>query len=274
MGNNKRILKSICTSSMLVISAMAATQPALATTDNSIGNGSLSTWVEFASDYVFRGESETNDGQIPSLKGQITWTHESGFYAGYYMANALFPGGDEVTNYNNPNINAVTGITMGMSVEDIAGTGFNYSGSLFQYIYPGDSQSNYLEMFNFIDKQFGDVNLKFEYSPTLNDWFGVKDLLSWHVATHIAVDIPMEFTVSTSIGYQGFDYSGNAGYEDIESLDWTHWNIGISRPIAGYVVDLRYHDTDLDGYHAFYGTNTNSNHIFDNRIVIAISKTF
>ncbi|KKM75767.1 hypothetical protein LCGC14_1386940, partial [marine sediment metagenome] len=88
--------------------------------------GKFSTWVEFASDYVFRGESETNDGKIPSLKAAITWTHSSGIYLGYYAANNLFPGDD--SEGNNPKINAIYGPYVGYATKDIAGTGINYNG--------------------------------------------------------------------------------------------------------------------------------------------------
>ena len=253
---------------------LAMSGGAHAAEDEIFGGGKFTTWVEFASDYVFRGESETNDGKIPSLKGQITWTHKSGFYAAFYMANNLFPGGSEETKFNNPDINAIYGPSIGYAVSDIGGSGLNYNGSLFQYIYPSDSDSNYLEMFNYVDRQFGIVNLKLELSPTLTEWFGIEDLMSFNYAGHIAVTLPLQFTLSGSVGYQDFDYSGDEDYEDRKSLDWAHWNIGISRPVWGFGLDLRYHDTDIDGFHAFYGTNTDANQIMQDRVVVALSKTF
>ncbi len=247
---------------------------AQAAEDEKVGGGKFTTWVEFASDYVFRGESETNDGKIPSLKGQLTWTHDTGFFVAFYMANNLFPGGSEETKFNNPNINAIYGPSIGYAARDIGGTGIGYNGYFFQYIYPADNTSNYLEMFNYVDKQIGIVNLKLELSPTLTEWFGIEDLMSFNYAGHVAVSLPLQFTLSGSVGYQDFDYSGDAGFEDEESLDWTHWNVGISRPVWGFDLDLRYHDTDIDGFHAFYGTNTESNQIVDSRFVVALSKTF
>jgi len=237
--------------------------------------GKFSTWVEFASDYVFRGESETNDGEIPSLKAAITWTHSSGFYLGYYGANNMFPGSD--VEGNNPHINALWGPYAGYAVKDIAGTGINYNGMFFQYIYPGDRDSNYLEMFNYIDKQFGPVNIKLEYSPTITDWFGVEDLQSHNVAIHPSLSLPHGFTLSGGVGYQFFNNSGpnlDANGNGKEELDWWHWNIGISRNVFGFNVDLRYHNTDIEiGEHDFYGFDSN-NQIVDDRVMIAVSKSF
>jgi uncharacterized protein (TIGR02001 family) len=216
--------------------------------------GKFSTWVEFASDYVFRGESETNDGKIPSLKASVTWTHDSGVYLGLYMANNLFPGGN--TEGNNSKINSIYGPYIGYSTKNIADTGINYNGFLFQYIYPGDSDSNYLEMFNYIDKQYGKVNLKLEYSPTITDWFGVKGLQSHNIAIHPSIALPHGFNLSGSLGYQFFSNSGpnlDANGNGKEELDWAHWNIGVSRNVFGF----------------------STNHqIVDSRFVIGVSKSF
>jgi uncharacterized protein (TIGR02001 family) len=237
--------------------------------------GKFSSWFELASDYVFRGESETNDGKIPSIKVAITWTHPSGVYLGYYVANNLFPGND--SEGNKPKINALWGPYAGYSHKNIGGTGINYNGMFFQYIYPGDSASNYLEMFNYLDKQFGSVNMKLEYSPTLTDWFGVKNLQSHNVAIHPSWSAPYGLTVSGGVGYQFFDSKGSDYDLDgngKEQLNWVHWNVGVSRNVLGYKVDLRYHDTDIKkGEHDFYGYSSN-HQIVDSRFVFGVSKSF
>ncbi len=239
--------------------------------------GKFSLWTEIASDYVFRGESETNDGDIVSLKASLTWTHNTGIYAGLYVANNLFPA-NSMPEGHNPKINSIHGPYLGYA-GPIGNTGFNYNGFLFHYIYRGNNSSNYLEMFNYIDRQFGNVNLKLEYSPTITDWFGVKGLESHNVALHSSIILPHSFTLSATIGRQMFstdkpkstyDYDGNGKTE----LDWTHWNIGISRNIWGFNLDLRYHDTDIKvGDNDLYGRTFN-NHIVDSRFVVALSKTY
>jgi len=151
-------------------------------------NGTVSTWLELASDYVFRGESETNDGEIPSAKIAITWTHDSGFYAGLYGADNLFP--DNSSNGTNGKIGSIWGPYIGMSGA-IGDTGFSYNSMLFQYVYPGDSDSNYLELFNYLTlPAFGNLTLKLEFSPTLTDWFGVDDLQSYNYAIHPSLSLP------------------------------------------------------------------------------------
>ncbi len=237
--------------------------------------GKFTTWIEFASDYVFRGESETNDGKIPSLKAAITWSHPSGLYLGYYGANNLFPGGDSAGN--DPNINAIWGPYIGYSTKDIAGTGINYNGMFFQYVYSSASEFNYLEMFNYLDKQLGKLNLKLEYSPTITDWFGVKGLQSHNIAIHPSYELPHKFVLSGGVGYQFFNNSGpnlDANANGDEELNWWHWNLGLNRKMFSYNVDLRYHDTNIKkGNHDFYGFSSN-HQIVDSRYVISVSKSF
>lgn len=237
--------------------------------------GKFTTWLELASDYVFRGTSETNDGKIPSIKGAITWTHSSGFYVGYYGANNLFPGNGPAGN--NPNINALWGPYAGYSVKDIAGTGINYNGMFFKYIYPGSRDNNYTEMFNYVDKSYGKLNLKVEYTPTITDWFGVKDLQSHNVAFLPSYLLPYDITISGGIGYQWFNNHGpriDTNADGKQDLNWYHWNIGVSRKMFGYTVDLRYHDTDMKkNENDLYVTDQQYKNV-NSRFVFAISRTF
>lgn len=237
--------------------------------------GKFTTWVEFATDYVFRGESETNNGKIPSLKGAITWVHPSGLLVGYYAANNLFPGGNSAGN--NSDINALSGPFAGLSKGNLLNTGLNYYGVVHQYIYSGSSKNNYMEMFNFVDYQFGKLNLKLEYSPTLTDWFGVEGLHSHNVAIHPSYLLPYKLNLSGTIGRQMFVNHGpslDANGNGKEELDWVHWNIGVSRKMFGYTVDLRYHDTNIkEGKHDIFGFDLN-HQIVKQRYVLSVSKSF
>lgn len=240
--------------------------------------GKFSTWVEFASDYVFRGTSETTDGKIPSIKAAITWTHNSGIYAGLYIANNLFPQPVSATNPTGDiqDINEIYGPYLGYTKSDLFGTGVNYNGFLFQYIYPGGEQFNYLEMFNYVDKQFGIWNIKLEYSPTITDWFGVKDLQSHNVAITPSVKLPHGFNLAGTLGHNYFSTPNRSDYngDGSEDLGWTHWNLTLSRKVFGFNVDLSYHDTDIKkGSHDLYGRPDQKSSI-DSRYVFAISKTF
>ena len=72
------------------------------------------------------------------------------------------------------------------------------------------------------------------------------------------------------IGYQwveGDKSTGNGnGDNGGDGYDYTHWRVGISRPVLGFVLDLSYQDTDNAN---FLGPD-----IADERIVFAVSRTF
>ena len=240
--------------------------------------GKFSTWVEFGSDYVFRGTSETTDGKIPSIKAAITYTHDSGIYTGLYIANNLFP---QPTSMANPegdiqDINEIYGPYLGYATSDILGTGINFNGMLFQYIYPGGEQFNYLEMFNYIDKQFGIWNVKLEYSLTVDTWFGVKGLDSHNFAITPSIALPHGFNLAGTLGHNYFSSSSRADYngDGSEDLGWTHWNLTLSRKVFGFNVVVSYHDTDIEtGRHDLYGRADQKSSI-DSRFVFAVSKSF
>lgn len=267
--------KLLCLVSMALVTspgALASEDQKYADDPDRFLNGTVTTWVEIATDYVFRGESETNDGDIPSAKISITWTHDGGFYAGFYYANNLFPADPAVyPDGTNPNINAIVGPYIGMAGE-IADTGLSYNTMLFQYIYPGDADSNYLEMFNYLTLPVvGNLTVKLEFSPTISDWFGVDDLQSYNYAVHASYSLPKGFTVSATYGFQEFDEPSDATYDDV---DWQHWNFGVSKVLLGWNVDVRYHDTDIEeGKHDFYGFDYN-HQIVDDRVVLAVSRSF
>lgn len=114
--------------SMLLMTGMAVavTQTALADEKETLLGGTISGSVKLATDYVFRGESEVNDGEIPAVQGSITWSHPSGFYLGYFGSTNKFA--------SSPDIYAVVGPYLGKSgsIGD-SGVGYNVMAFAYQY---------------------------------------------------------------------------------------------------------------------------------------------
>lgn len=235
---------------------VAVAQTAVAEDKPTLLGGTFSGSVKLATDYVFRGESEVNDGEIPAVQGSITWSHPNGVYLGYFGSTNKFA--------SSPDIYAVVGPYLGKS-GSIGDSGVNYNVMAFAYQYPGASKYNYSELYMFLNKQFGPVNLKLEITPTLQDWFGVKGWSGVNYALHPKMDLPNGFTLDGSLGYQDLNGTGAEG--------WRHWNIGVSKPMWGLNFDLRYHDTDVDSSHKVYGSPSGLK-IFKERLVFAVSKSF
>ncbi len=241
---------------MLLVTGMGIilAQGAQANEAGTLFGGTVGASVKFATDYVFRGESELNDGEIPAVQGSITWAHPSGFYAGLFGSNNKF--------VTAPEISMVLGPYVGKS-GSIGSTDFSYNVMLFDYRYPGAKQYNYTELYMYLSRQFGDANVKLEVTPTLNDWFGWEGHRGVNYAIHSSVSLPAEFKVDGSYGYQKLTGPDAEG--------WRHWNVGISKSFIGLVFDVRYHGTDLNSSHKVYGNNTN---LFKDRVVLAVSRAF
>lgn len=221
--------------------------------DNQLFGGTLNGNVNFASDYVFRGESETLDGDIPVVQGTLSWNHNQGWYAGVFSSNIKFA---------DPNLEIVTAPFIGKAGE-FGDSGFTYDVMLFSYLYPGASYSNYTELWLKVGKQFGRANLQLEVTPTVDDWFGVDGWHGVNYALHPSYSFDNGVKISASVGYQDLTGDGAEG--------WGHWNIGLSKAYYGLNFDLRYHGSTVDTDHKVYGTQTE---IFDDRVVIGISKSF
>ena len=83
--------------------------------------GDFTGWLEFGNERMFRGNSETQNSDILSLQGLLTWTHaDTGFYLGYWAATNKF----DIA----PDINAESGPYLGkLGTTKIGRMEFNYN---------------------------------------------------------------------------------------------------------------------------------------------------
>ncbi|MFT6977212.1 MAG: hypothetical protein ACJAZA_000916 [Shewanella psychromarinicola] len=234
----------------LILSASAF---AHAATDQDVYGGTINGKLTFASDYVFRGESETMDGEVPVVQGTLGWGNELGWYAGMFASNVKFA---------DPNLEIVTAPYIGKAGK-FGDSTISYDVMVFSYLYPGASYSNYTELWIKVGKQFGRANVQLEVTPTIDDWFGVEGWQGINYAVHPSYAFDNGVNFSASIGYQGLEGEGAEG--------WGHWNLGVSKAYAGINFDVRYHGSTMDSDHKVYGTQTK---IFDDRVVVGISKSF
>ena len=218
--------------------------------------GSFSGSIKIASDYVFRGESEVVDGEIPAVQGSFTWTHQDGAYVGLFSSTNKFA--------STPDIYAVVGPYIGKAGQ-LTDSGINYNIMVFHYMYPGADNLDYTELWIKASKQFGKVNLELEVTPTLNEWFGIDGWYGVNYAIHPSTTFDNGISLSGSVGYQELSGNGAQG--------WTHWNLGVSKDFHGLNIDVRYHDTNVDASHKVYGS-ADGQKIFNQRLVFSVSKSF
>lgn len=225
--------------------------------------GNVTGWVEFGNERMFRGNSETQNSDVLSLQGLLTWTHEdTGIYVGYWMATNKF----DIA----PDIYAESGPYIGKA-GTIGNTGINYNVFLWHYIYheDGDGQPNYTELWFTANKNVtDDLNIYAEFVPTLDAWFGTKDenghdVMGYSAAITPTYQLGNGWSVNATVGYQWF-----SDPEFVQPGDWMYANIGVAKVFnEGWKASLSYHDTNVDD-------DVDTSDIWQSHVVVSISKGF
>jgi uncharacterized protein (TIGR02001 family) len=223
---------------------------------NELAGGKVSGKFTLASDYVFRSESETADGDIPAIQANLTWTHNSDIYAGIFGSTNKFT--------SSPDIYAVVAPYIGKYGE-VKLLGIKYNVFWFSYLYPGASQYNYSELWMQVSKSVYDVDLGLEITPTTADWFGVEGWSGVNYAISFSWKYRDNISFSAVYGKQKLSGTGAQG--------WNHWNVGLDYEALSSVFGLHYHDSNIDENHKVYGTPAGLD-IFDERVVLSLSKSF
>ena len=229
-----KTISALClaASSMLVASSAMAWE----STD---GAHSTSASVALATDYVWRGYSQTDEEM--AISGSFDYGHSSGFYLGTWASNVDF--GDDTS--------VEVDIYAGFASE-IGDSGISYDLMALRYIYPGE------------DYDWNEFSVSLGYSI-----FSVGVAHSGNVydsgesgtyySAGIDYALPADFSISAGIGFYDYD-------DKVSADDHTDYHVGISKEFIGFGFDLSYFGMDDDGEDA-YGD------LADDRIVFTISKS-
>ncbi len=256
-----RFLSSLFTA-LLLISLPAAAATAADFWEEAADAKNFGASLTFASDYVFRGVSQTDNK--PAVQGSFDYKHPAGLALGVWGSNV-----DDAVSRGNIEIDVYAG--WGVTVWER----LSVDASLIYYVYPGsgdDPKKNYVEGHLGVEvllKEFPlspKIGLGYNYSP---DFFG-EDGAGHYLSARLDLGLPYEFTLYGLVGYQwveGEKSTGKgAGENGEDGYDYVHWRIGVMRPLLGFQLDLSYQDTDSAN---FLGRD-----IADERIVFSISRTF
>lgn len=187
--------------------------------------------IAVASDYVFRGVSQTEEDAAISAGVDLT---NGAFYAGAWASNVSFAGDDET----------------GIEADLYAGArpefgGFNWDFGVVGYLYdePGALDYDYVELKAGASRAVGPatVGAAVYYSP---DFFGAAEDEATYVEANAAFSLADRWTVSGAVGRQFVS----------SDLDYTTWNLGAAFSLTETLaIDLRYHDTDEHDFGDAYG---------------------
>jgi uncharacterized protein (TIGR02001 family) len=201
--------------------------------------------VGAASDYVFRGVSQTDED--PQVFGGADATFGI-FYAGVWLSNVDFGPGDANGEYDlyigaKPVLGAVT---------------FDFAAIRYSYFNEAKASDwTYWEFKGAASVAVGPATLGAAvfYSP---DFTGpVSDDDATYFEVNAAFGIPnTKASISGALGYQTIEGPGN---------NYTTWNVGVGYAITDHIaIDVRYHDTDVHSFGKLY----------DSRAVASIKATF
>jgi len=236
----------------LIATAMLAT--------TTMAQAEISGNVTLASDYVFRGISQT-DNQI-AVQGGFDYEHESGLYIGTWASNvdsSFFQNGTDPQT----ELDGYVGYSGELGV-------IGYDVGYLRYQYPGASSvgtNEYHVTGSYSTGSFGDFSLTANYSPSLN--FFASDESAWYWNAGYETTLPWyEIGFSASLGYStgdAFDKNDGDGLNDT----YTDWSIGVSKNVFGVDLGLTYTDTDFSDD----ADEDALDYLSDARVVFSISKS-
>jgi len=224
----------------IIISSVAA---GILGSTSLVNAGEIEANVSLATDYVFRGFSQTNED--PAISGGFDYGFDGGFSLGVWASNVNF--GD--------------GVNTSTEIDLYAGYGFDVSEgvtidlSYIYFVYPGETDAfNYSEFVAGVS--FNDVSLGIVYSP---DYFGSDDS---------AIVLNADYSIGLAENW-GLDL--HVGFTDVDGDDffapgedsYIDYSAAITTSGAGVDFALTYYGTDIDDIDAA-----------DDRVVFSISKAF
>lgn len=253
---------------LLCVAPLAATAQEEAESATLFG-GTLSGNVSFATDYMFRGYTQTN--QHPAIQGGVDWAHDSGLYFGGWGSNLDWAGGVELDLYggytweiggvsydfgavyfvypdeNDCDTNDITGQTAAVtlddgSVETVEDVTVKRPG--------GQCEWDYLEIVLNGSYQAGLMGLSFGvlFSPDYWGESGVGGGDTWHISAGAELPLelngPHDLTLSANVG---FTRSDSEGFFAVGEDSYLNWDIGASVSLAANLaLDFRYYGSNLD----------------------------
>lgn len=204
--------------------------------------------VAVVSDYLFRGVTQTSEK--PALQGGVTWTHDSGFYAGGWGSSIswLSDADPDVSSQVELDVFAGYGGKFGQSE-------FGYDVGLNYYGYPGDYPAGFndpdtLELYFGLSWKF--LSARYWYATT--DLFGIPGSDG---STNLDLGAGREFAP----GWKGTLGWGKQWVKGVPDADYTFWKLGVDKSFeSGFGIGVAYQDNDLSG--------------FDDAFVLSLSKSF
>lgn len=225
----------------LVGIASCVSGSALAQEEESKGPVTFSANVTTASDYRFRGISQTENNF--ALQGGVDVNHESGLYAGTWASNLA---GWGTFGGSNTELDIYAGY--GSEIGGIA-----VDGGVVWYVFPaGLTNTSYGEVYASLGKSFGPITTTIgaNYAPPQSalslDGENEDNIYVYGDASFSVGESPL--SVSAHFGYSdGNEGQGPNGWVPSPTGTYLDWSLGVSYdlPWGPLAVSATYVDTDI-----------------------------
>ena len=205
-----------------MIKSRIAVAAALLSVAGAASAGSFSVTPTIASDYDFRGLSQTDEDPAFQLGG--TYTFDNGFYVGAWGSNVDFGPGDP-----NVEVDYYAGYAGGDATES-----FGYDIGAIYYSYPGAGSLNTTELYAGITKGMFGAKLWF------SDDVASSDNTGFYAEGNMTYPLPSNFSLLAHVGYSFAD-----AWEDSDYVDYS---AGIGYSINNFSLAAKYvNSKDLPG---------------------------
>lgn len=217
-------------------------------TGNAAALDDITGGVTLASDYVFRGVSQTNNKA--AIQGSLDWAYNFepvSWYIGAWGSNI-----DQNFFSDNPvmELDVYTGLSGELG-------DFGYDAGWLRYFYPGGRINDTTEWH--IGGSWKWLGVTYYYSK---DWFATDDSAS-RIEGTFDYELPYEIGLSASIANNYGD-----GVEAFFVDSYVDWTLGLSKSWLGVDWGLTYTDTDISA------SDCGDNDLCDSTFVLSASKSF
>ncbi|TCS37898.1 uncharacterized protein (TIGR02001 family) [Paucimonas lemoignei] len=253
---------------LMLTAAVLATFVAPAFAEEAASPHSFSGNLTVASDYRFRGISQTF--KQPTVQGGFDYAHSSGFYLGNWNSTVS---GLQFTNGGSIEMDFYGGYKFEPVKDLTADVGVLY------YYYPGSSIGNTGEKYNnteiYVGASYKWFSAKYSYNVT--DFFGLNTASGGgngdsKGSGYLDLGATFEVAEKTSLGF----HVGRQWVKNYGSLNYTDYKVSLSRDFGFATLGLAVVGTNADraAYPNVVNAAGKSKDVTDTGVVVSISKTF
>jgi uncharacterized protein (TIGR02001 family) len=207
---------------------------ALAAAGTASAAGTLTGNFTLASDYLFRGLSQTN--RRPAVQAGVEYDGDGGGYLGGWASNVSW-----LSDGSTPSqpVSSSVELDAWAGWRGSLGGDWRYDAGLYGYAYPGSYPRGYTRPHTLEGyAALGWKTLTLKYSSTFGNLFGVPDSRhSGYLDLGWSQPLAAAWRFDAHVGRQRVAHHGDAAYTD--------WKLGVSRAFGrGWTATLGWYDTD------------------------------